>query len=217
MELTPPPQATPPPAEGRRPLRRRPAMRATLAMLAALAVHLAAAAELPAGWKKDGRAARQYRAGVDRGVSRNGGGASAYLQSWTAVPPNSGSVTQTIDAALYHGKRVRLTGWLRTEEVDHDEGWAGLWVRTDGRAGRLSYANTHEEPVRETAGWTRVNVVVDVDRRAEVISFGFMLMGSGKVWADDLAFEEVGRDVPVTPFEGPRELPKEPVNLSFDG
>ena len=122
-----------------------------------------------------------------------------------------------VDAERYRGKRVRFTGWLRTESVDHDDGWAGLWLRIDGAAGRsLAFDNTEEEPVRETADWTRVAVVLDVDERAEALAFGFMLVGSGKVWADDLAFEEVGRDVPVT-GDQPRPLPKEPVNLGFDG
>jgi hypothetical protein len=191
-------------------------LRATLVLAAVLLVQLAAAADLPAGWFKDGKAPRQYRAGVDTAVVRHGG-ASAYLQSWTAAPPVYGTVMQRVDAERYRGKRVRFTGWLRTEAVDHDDGWAGLWLRIDGAAGRsLAFDNTEEEPVRETADWTRVAVVLDVDERAEAVAFGFMLVGSGKVWADDLAFEEVGRDVPVT-GEQPRPLPKEPVNLGFDG
>lgn len=195
----------------------RPALRASLALAAVLAVQLtAAAADLPAGWFKDGKAPRQFRAGVDTAVTRHGG-ASAYLQSWTAAPPVYGTVMQRVDAERYRGKRVRFTGWLRTEAVDHDQAWAGLWLRIDGSAGSsLAFDNTEEEPVRETAEWTRVAVVLDVEDRAEAVAFGFMLVGSGKVWADDLAFEVVGRDVPVTAVPR-RELPKEPVNLGFEG
>jgi hypothetical protein len=195
----------------------RTALRASLALAAVLAVQLtAAAAELPAGWFKDGKAPRQFRAGVDTAVNRHGG-ASAYLQSWTAAPPVYGTVMQRVDAERYRGKRVRFEGWLRTEAVDHDDGWAGLWLRIDGPAGSsLAFDNSEEEPVRETAEWTRVAVVLDVEDRAEALAFGFMLVGSGKVWADDLAFEVVGRDVPVTAVPR-RELPKEPVNLGFEG
>lgn len=193
----------------------RPALRGWLALAAALAVQLAAAAELPAGWFKDGKAPRQFRAGVDPRVSRNGG-ASGYLASWTAVPPLYGTLMQQVDAERYRGKRVRFAGWLRTEDVDHDDGWAGLWLRIDGSAGkRLAYDSTDEAPVRETADWTRLAVVLDVPERAEALSFGFMLVGSGQVWADDLEFEQVGRDVSVTGEPRPG-LPKQPMNLGFE-
>lgn len=193
----------------------RPAMRIALALTVVLAVQLAAAAELPAGWFKSGKAPRQFRVGVDERVSRNGG-ISGYVASWTASPPLYGTLMQEIDADRYRGRRVRFSGWLRTEDVDHEEGWAGLWLRIDDPNGkRLVYDSTEESPVRETSDWTRVAVVLDVPERAEKLAFGFMLVGSGEVWADDLEFEEVGRDVPVTGEPRPG-LPKEPRNLGFD-
>jgi hypothetical protein len=42
-----------------------------------------------------------------------------------------------------------------------------------------------------------------------------MLVGSGQVWADDLEFEQVGRDVSVTGEPRPG-LPKQPMNLGFE-
>lgn len=210
----------PPPPPPRRPTarRRRALLAGPLALLVALGSGLGlAAADLPEGWFKDGKAPRQFRAGVDEKVSRNGTGKSAYLLSWTATPPVYGTLMQRLDAERYRGKRVRLAGWLRTEAVDHEEGWAGLWMRIDGAGGRtLAFDNTSEAPVRGTTGWSRVAVVLDIDDRAEAVAFGFMLVGSGRVWADDLEFEEVGEDVPVT-AEGRRRLPREPINLGFDG
>lgn len=189
------------------------------ALVAAVAVcRTAGASDLPSGWFKDGKAPRLFRAGVDAEVSRDGG-TSAYLRSWTASPPVFGTLMQRVDAERYRGKRLRLTGWLKTEEVDHDDGWAGLWMRIDGLAGRsISYDNTEEQPVRETSeDWVRCTIVLDVAEDAEAIAFGFMLMGAGRVWADDLEFEEVGPEVPVTATPHRRALPKEPVNLGFDG
>lgn len=197
----------------------RPRLSAVLcALVTVLAVHLTAAADLPAGWFKDGKAPRLFRAGVDTEVSRNGG-TSAYLRSWTASPPVFGTLMQQVDAERYRGKRLRLTGWLKTEEVDHEDGWAGLWMRVESPAGRsISYDNTEEEPVRETSeDWVQCTIVLDVADDAEVIAFGFMLVGAGRVWADDIAFEEVGPEVPVTATPHRRGLPKEPVNLGFDG
>ncbi len=208
----------PPPPSRRTAARRRGRLLAwPLALLAALGSGLGfAAADLPQGWFKDGKAPRQYRAGVDAEVSLSGG-RSAYLQSWTAVPPIYGTLMQRLDAERWRGKRVRLAGWLRTREVDHDDGWAGLWMRVDGPDGRAyAFDNTSEAPVRGTSGWSRVAVVLDIDDSAEAVAFGFMLVGSGRAWADDLAFEEVGDDVPVT-AEGRRRLPREPINLGFDG
>ena len=49
------------------------------------------------------------------------------------------------------------------------------------------------------------------------ISFGLLLAGKGKAWADDFDFEEVGEDVAVTDLKGKiREMPEEPVNLGFE-
>lgn len=187
---------------------------AVAALMACAPVAAAAgAADAPAGWIKEGNTPRLYRSGLDSDVARSGG-TSAYLQSWTATPPIYGTLMQRFSAEQYRGKRLRLSGFLRTDEVD--AGWAGLWMRVDGSQGRrIAFDNTEEEPVTGDTEWTRCAIVLDVPSDAQVIAFGFMLVGSGKVWADDLGFEAVGRDVPVT--APPKEqLAQQPTNLDFE-
>jgi hypothetical protein len=59
------------------------------------------------------------------------------------------------------------------------------------------------------------NVVLDVAETADSIAFGVLLVGSGRVWLDDVTFEPVGQDVPTTGGEIRRQ-PTTPVNLDFD-
>lgn len=190
----------------------RLAVTALLAWAPAAAVE--AAADAPAGWVKEGNTPRLYRAGLDSDVAR-GGGASAYLRSWTASPPVYGTLMQRFSAESYRGKRLRLSGFLRTDDVE--EGWAGLWLRVDDPEGkRIAFDNTQEEAVTGDSEWTRCVIVLDVPRDAEAIAFGFMLVGAGKVWADDLGFETVGLDVPVTAAPK-QQLAEQPTNLDFEG
>jgi hypothetical protein len=72
-----------------------------------------------------------------------------------------------------------------------------------------------DRPVEETQDWAEHSLVLDVPQEAATVSFGFTLVGSGQVWADDLSLEEVGPEVPVT---GVRRmpLPQRPANLGFE-
>ena len=60
-------------------------------------------------------------------------------------------------------------------------------------------ATTTSRPVRGTrTEWTRYRVVLDVPEKANQIVYGFLLTGTGQVWADGIELEVVGDDVPVT-------------------
>lgn len=75
-------------------------------------------AGLPDGWGGGSAAANAYELGRDFSVV-HGGNASAYPRSRVAVPPPNSFVTltQSIRAEAYRGKRVRLSGFLRAENV----------------------------------------------------------------------------------------------------
>ena len=169
-------------------------------------------APVPPGWFKAGSKPADYDVGVDSTI-RHKGNASAFLKSRT--PDAAGFVTlmQTIDAERWHGKRVRLDGWLRTSSVERT---AVLWMRIDGRVREqmLGFDNMHDRELRGTVDWTRVQIVLDVAPEAVSISFGIILAGAGEVWADDLRFEVVTNRVPTTARRS--RLPSDPVNLDFE-
>ena len=91
-------------------------------------------------------------------------------------------------------------------------GWGGLWLRIDGvRPDETLAIDTMEDrPLVGTTGWQEHALVLDVAAAAAMISFGAGLSGEGELLVSKLAFEEVGREVPVT--AGPHR-PRQPQNL----
>jgi hypothetical protein len=178
----------------------------------------------PTGWFLGGDDS-EYRAGQD--VSRRPGGYgyfSATLQSIAVQPMNFGLLKQTIRADDFRGKRVRLTGYIRTAE--RNDGTAHLWMRvnTDDGNARADYMLTR--PVLPGTDWTSYSVVLDVPANAVGVTFGLGLVGAGQAWLDDVTLEVVGRDVAVT-AEGDAiafrdsasryaTAVRQPINLDFE-
>lgn len=106
-------------------------------------------------------------------------------------------VVQWISTEEWRGKRVRLSGWLRTQDIT--TGWAGLWVRVDSATKpNLAFDNMPDRGPRVTTDWARDEVVLDVAEEASDLFFCAVLVGNGRVWVDDLVLEEVPRYVPTT-------------------
>lgn len=111
-----------------------------------------------------------------------------------------GTVMQTRDASPYLGKRVRLSAWVRNEQV---EDWAGLWMRVDGQnTDCLAFDNMGQRPIKGTLSWTRYEVVLNVAPEAKKLAFGLLLGGPGKVWMNDVRLEVVDASVAVTDTAG---------------
>lgn len=136
-----------------------------------------------------------------------------------------GSLGQHVAADDYRGKRVRLTGWLKTENADS----AVLWMRVDGNRRTLGFDNMLNRAVTGTTEWKQFEVVLDVPTEAVNVVIGAFLSGRGQMWADDLKLEIVGNDVPSTNQLSPEQMRiddpnrnpkksdiKQPVNLGFE-
>lgn len=116
--------------------------------------------------------------------------------------PNFGALTQP--AYGYAGQRVRFSAEMKAEGAAP---WAGLYL-TPGDGGLLNRVAEgapgveHRLPpgsaVAAGGEWQPVSVVMDVPADAAIISVGLALVGEGQLWARQLRFEVVGRDVPVT-------------------
>ncbi len=79
------------------------------------------------GWLLAGSHPQNYEEGVDRSIKRSGE-ASGYLKSRVAEPGGFGTLMQIFDAASYRNKRIRMSGYVKSEGV---ETWAGLWLHID--------------------------------------------------------------------------------------
>lgn len=183
----------------------------TIAVLAAFAavpaIAWAAAPEpLPSAWLVTGPAPQKFAAGVDQDPGVKG---AKFLRN-TAKDPNTwAALTQPISAQNYLGQRIRFRAFVKTRDVN---GWAGLWMRVDSRAGRsVAFYNSVDKPIKGTTDWQERSVVLDVPQDAGMIVFGVINNGSGQVWIDRLGFEQVGQDVAVDVQQPGNALPTVPV------
>lgn len=167
----------------------------------------------PPGWARNGAKAESYVVGVDSN-EKWGGMPSAYVESLTPkVEGGFGGMMQTSSADSYIGKRVRLSGWIKTENAE--EG-GQLWLRVDGQERQvLQFDNMNGRSVKGTSDWQEASVVLDVPSGASALAYGFFVKGGGKMWVNGQRIEEVGTDVPSTNMMKKPVLPAVPRNLGF--
>lgn len=121
---------------------------------------------------------------------------------------------QMFTAARYRGKRWCVSASISTDNVVD---WAGLWMRVDGEDGTtLAFDNMDDRRISGTTPVQNYRVVLDVAEDAEYAAFGVLLAGKGKVWIEDVAFDETAVDTPATGAGRRRDYPDSPTNLGFD-
>lgn len=204
----------------------RRAFLSLVAVVASLGWTAPAAAEPPPGWyvagsriadyeldtdvsSRFGTRTNPYIPGVD--PARLTAGRTAIIRSRPGASP-SGFVTlyQGIEARRWRGLRVKLTAMVKTRGADRVQ----LWMRIDGKNGQvLAFDAMRNRAITGSRPWRRYSIVLEVPRDAVSINFGFLLAGSGVVWADDFELVSVERSTPLT---AGRTLPQTPVNPGFD-
>lgn len=164
-------------------------------------------ARMPGGWHASGSNPQGYEMGVDPAV-RFGTSPSAFISGPDGATGYA-TLMQNFKSDDYRGKRLRLTGTVRTAGVT---GSAVLWLRVDGpQSGQtLALDNMGDRPIVGTTDWTPYSLVLDVDPSSVAVAFGILLTGSGEAWLSNLRLEVVGNDVAVTD-----RIPVEPLNLDF--
>ena len=136
----------------------------------------AAVETAPEGWFKAGEDPQDYEIGVARNVARSGK-ASSYLRSSVDEPETFGTLMQMCDAEGFIGKRIQMSGYVKTDGV---EGWAGLWFRIDGVNKRpIGFDNMMNRPISGMSDWTRYTIVLDVPTDSNNLAFGVLLSGAG--------------------------------------
>jgi hypothetical protein len=170
------------------------------------------------GWFKAGSKPNSYKVGIDKTIFKSGG-SSAFIASTEAMIDGFGTLMQSCGAQDYLGKRVRMTAYIKSENVTN---WAGMWMRVDSKSARnmLSFDNMQDRPIKGTKDWTKCEIVLDVPEESRTLNFGVLLDGTGKVWFDDISFEVVDKQVKTTGIYGntslPTNFPKKPANIDFE-
>ncbi|RIX60392.1 AraC family transcriptional regulator [Paenibacillus nanensis] len=168
------------------------------------------------GWLLSGSDPAHYEMGIDRETVHMGK-VSGYLKSITATSETQfATVMQQFKSDKYKGERIRLSAFVKAENVEH---FAGLWMRVDNAEGdTIQFDNMSNRPINGSLPWQHYSVVLDVPADSASISFGILLTGRGKVWMDGFSFEAVDLKTPSTNMQLGADpgLRDEPENLSFE-
>ncbi|KAB2878597.1 hypothetical protein F9K33_12435 [bacterium] len=167
------------------------------------------------GWHMAGTNPKDYDLGKDTKIFHSGK-SSAFMQSNKETIQGFGTLMQTIKADSYLGKRVRMTGYIK---VDNINGMAAMWMRVDSKDTppiQLSFDNMSNRGISSASDWKKCEIVLNVPANSGAIAFGVLLRGTGKIWFDDVQFEAVDLSVATTEMNMAPQFPSEPVNLGFE-
>lgn len=107
------------------------------------------------------------------------------------------------------GKSLELRGVIRTERVSN---YVGLFMQEDGDSPRLAFDNMQGRHVNGTTDWTEYSMKLPLRPAAKQLYFGFLLVGPGKAWVDDLQLLVDGRPI----WEAPERPKPSPEDHEFD-
>jgi len=113
--------------------------------------------------------------------------------------------------AQYKGKKIKLTGYFKMENVT--DGNVGLLLRIDGDGGSLAFDNMQGKNINGTSDWKQYSIELDYPDGAETIFVGGILSGKGTAWFDNFDVMIDGKSItklkPVAPKLFPAQLDKE--------
>lgn len=166
------------------------------------------------GWFKSGSQPEHYDMSLDK-TSTHLGAHSLRLTSVTESISEGdfGAMMQQFKAADYQGKRVKLSGFIRTNDVTIG---SGLWMRMDSiYYDMLGFDNMQDRPIKGNTEWHYYESVLDVPHHTDVINIGVFLEGTGTLWWDHIQFNVVPSTVPTTGMKPSDFVPDGPENLSL--
>ncbi len=100
------------------------------------------------------------------------------------------------DQSVLYGKRIRLTGWLKTSDL---KGWGSAFMIILGLDGTLLKVDSMGDRfIYGATDWQQVEFVTDVPKQPCIIYFGPDLYGPGELWGDDFQIDLAPADEPVT-------------------
>ena len=172
--------------------------------------------DLPTGWFNAGSKPKSYEMSIHKGAGQDGKNA-ATIKSTDKKIKGFGTLMQKSKPDKYLGKRIKMTGFVKSENVTT---WAGLWFRVDqaGSQQPLSFDNMGDRPIKGTTAWTKYEIVLDVPSNASLIAYGALLDGTGQIWFDNISIEIVDDNVRTTGSQNEKKsaTQNEPTNLDFE-
>ncbi len=169
---------------------------------------------VPKGWMVAGSHPNCYEMGLSEDT-KHSGTRCAHIRSTKSVN-GFGTLMQSVSPDGYIGKRIRLSAYIKSEDVAD---WAGVWMRIDAGKEVIGFDNMQDRPIDGNTEWTKHEIILDVPEKSTNISFGVLLSGTGSVWFDDFELETVSKDVKTTGDLnrscGIRYQNDQPINMDF--
>ena len=171
--------------------------------------------ELPKSWFKSGNKSESYKVAIDS-ITFQSGKKSVCIESLDSTIEGFETVMQYCSAKNYLGTRIKMTGYIKSENVAD---WAGMWLRIDSKTQgeSLGFDNMHDRPIIGNSDWTKCEIVMDVPVESITLNFGALISGTGKIWFDNVSFEILDNVSPKISNElNSLPLPEKPQNLDFE-
>jgi len=83
----------------------------------------------------------------------------------------------------FRAREIEWRGFLKTENVS---GAAALWMSESSPTASLQFASLEGQHIDGTRDWTQYSIRIPIASGGTQVSFGVLLTGTGKMWADDL-------------------------------
>jgi len=106
--------------------------------------------------------------------------------------PGFGGLAGIVPIAVAAGKKIKLTGYIKTDRVEgpnRSPGYAGLWWRGDRDGNPPAFDNMAGRGASGTSAWRRYQVQLSMPKDVTNINFGVLLGGGGTAWFADLKIE----------------------------
>lgn len=144
---------------------------------------------------------------------------SILIEAKKELSNDFATIIQSINPEKYLNKRVRFSGYIKTENA----GGGCLWMRIDDKNAKvLQFDNMYNRFPKGNTDWKKYEVVLDIPQDSKAIVFGAFLQDKGKAWFDNFNFEVVDKTVKSTNMKDSEtskkadEKRKEPENLNFE-
>jgi hypothetical protein len=114
--------------------------------------------DLPKGWYAAGSKPGGYEMGLEMGKGRDEK-TCATIQSKEKKITGLGTLMQACAPAKYLGKRIRMTGYIKTQDAIEQ---AGMWLRVDNNGKSIAFDNMGSRAIKVTHEWKQYEIVLDV-------------------------------------------------------
>ena len=108
-------------------------------------------------WMKRGSDPDKYKMSIDSTIQHNGKNVMT-IKSIDQEINGFGSFMQNSKPGKYIGKRIRMTGYMKSKNV---AAWAAFWLRVDQADSKqfLSFDNMNNREIKGTTDWKKYEII----------------------------------------------------------